>query len=50
MHNYNNDYASKLIWILKRAGIHVITNPFANAGVRIYDLPALPERVKKREG
>jgi cytosine deaminase len=31
MHNYNNDYAFKLIGILKRAGIHVITNPFDNS-------------------
>ncbi|UCF96857.1 MAG: cytosine deaminase [Spirochaetaceae bacterium] len=31
MHNYNNDYAFKLIGILQRAGIHVITNPFDNA-------------------
>jgi cytosine deaminase len=31
MHNYNNDYAFKLIGILRRAGIHVITNPFDNA-------------------
>jgi len=31
MHNYNNDYAFKLIGILKRAGVHVITNPFDNA-------------------
>ena len=28
MHNYNNDYAFKLIGILKRAGVNVITNPF----------------------
>ncbi len=31
MHNYNNDYASKLIGILKRAGINIVTNPFSNA-------------------
>jgi cytosine deaminase len=31
MHNYNNDYAFKLIGIIKRAGVNVITNPFDNA-------------------
>jgi cytosine deaminase len=31
MHNYNNDYAFKLIGILARARVHVITNPFDNA-------------------
>jgi cytosine deaminase len=31
MHNYNNDYAFKLIGILKRAELNVITNPFDNA-------------------
>jgi cytosine/creatinine deaminase len=31
MHNYNNDYAFKLIGILKRAGINVVTNPFDNS-------------------
>ncbi|WP_432667630.1 cytosine deaminase [Wukongibacter baidiensis] len=31
MHNYNNDYAFKLIGILKRADINMITNPFDNS-------------------
>ncbi|MCP4746647.1 MAG: cytosine deaminase [Desulfobacteraceae bacterium] len=31
MHNYNNDYALKLMGILKRSGINVITNPFDNS-------------------
>lgn len=31
MHNYNNDYAIKLIGNLKRAGVNIITNPFSNA-------------------
>ena len=31
MHNYNNDYAFKLIGILKRAGMNVVTNPFDNS-------------------
>lgn len=31
MHNYNNDYAFKLIGILKRAEMNMITNPFDNA-------------------
>ena len=31
MHNYNNDYAFKLIGILKRADMHMITNPFDNS-------------------
>lgn len=31
MHNYNNDYAFKLIGILKRAGMNIITNPFDNS-------------------
>lgn len=31
MHNYNNDYAFKLIGILKRAGMNMITNPFDNS-------------------
>ena len=31
MHNYNNDYAFKLIGILERAGVNIITNPFDNA-------------------
>lgn len=31
MHNYNNDYAFKLIGILKRAGLNMITNPFDNS-------------------
>lgn len=31
MHNYNNDYAFKLLGILKRAGVNVIVNPFDNS-------------------
>ena len=31
MHNYNNDYASKIIGILKRADVNIVTNPFSNA-------------------
>ena len=31
MHNYNNDYAFKLIGILARANMHMITNPFDNS-------------------
>ena len=31
MHNFNNDYAFKLIGILKRAEMNVITNPFDNS-------------------
>ncbi|HSH36582.1 cytosine deaminase [Schnuerera sp.] len=31
MHNYQNDYASKLISILKRANINIVTNPTSNA-------------------
>lgn len=31
MHNYNNDYAAKVIHTIRRAGMSVITNPFANA-------------------
>jgi cytosine deaminase len=31
MHNYNNDYAFKLIGILKRANMNMITNPFDNS-------------------
>lgn len=31
MHNYNNDYASKLIGILKRGDINIVTNPSSNA-------------------
>lgn len=30
MHNYHNDYAAKLIGNLKRAGVHIVTNPFSN--------------------
>ncbi len=30
MHNYDNDYAFKLISILAKSGISVITNPFDN--------------------
>ncbi|MDC7227455.1 MAG: cytosine deaminase [Spirochaetales bacterium] len=31
MHNFNNDYAFKLIGILKRSNMNVITNPFDNS-------------------
>lgn len=31
MHNYNNDYAGKVIGNIARAGMNMITNPFANA-------------------
>lgn len=31
MHNYNNDYAFKLIGNLAKAGINMITNPFDNS-------------------
>lgn len=31
MHNYHNDYASKLIGNIKRAGVNIVTNPFSNA-------------------
>ena len=31
MHNYNNDYAFKLLGILKRAELNMITNPFDNS-------------------
>ncbi len=31
MHSYNNAYAFKLVRLLARAGVHVVTNPFDNA-------------------
>ena len=31
MHNYNNDYAFKLMGFLKKAEMNMITNPFANS-------------------
>ncbi|WP_304508507.1 cytosine deaminase [Anaerotignum sp.] len=31
MHNYNNDYAFKLIGLIKRAELNIITNPFDNS-------------------
>lgn len=31
MHNYHNDYASKLIGLLSRAQVNIITNPTSNA-------------------
>lgn len=31
MHNYSNDYAFKLIGIMARSGISVVTNPFDNS-------------------
>lgn len=31
LHNYNNDYAAKVIQNVKRAGINIVTNPFSNS-------------------
>lgn len=31
MHNYDNDYAAKLISLLKRAEMNIVTNPFSNS-------------------
>ena len=31
MHNFNNDYAFKLIGIIARSGMNIITNPFDNS-------------------
>lgn len=31
MHNYDNDYAAKLISLLKRSEINIVTNPFSNS-------------------
>lgn len=31
MHNYENDYAQKVIDQVKRANMHIVTNPFSNA-------------------
>ncbi len=31
MHNYDNDYAAKLIALLKRAEMNIVTNPFSNS-------------------
>lgn len=31
MHNYNNDFAQKLIGNIKRADMNIVTNPFANS-------------------
>ncbi len=31
MHNYNNDYVSKLIGLIKRANLNMVTNPSSNA-------------------
>lgn len=31
MHNFNNDYAFKLMGILQRSGMNIITNPFDNS-------------------
>jgi len=31
MHNYNNDYAQKLIGNLKRSEVNIVANPFSNA-------------------
>ncbi|HLR42020.1 MAG TPA: amidohydrolase family protein [Pseudogracilibacillus sp.] len=31
LHQYNNDYAAKVIQNVKRAGVHIVTNPFSNA-------------------
>lgn len=30
MHNYHNDYAAKVISLLKRAHVNIVTNPFSN--------------------
>nr|WP_300004784.1 cytosine deaminase [Tissierella sp.] len=31
MHNYDNDYAAKLIGLVKRSGVNIVTNPSSNA-------------------
>lgn len=31
MHNYDNDYAAKLIALVKRASVNIVTNPSSNA-------------------
>ncbi len=31
MHNYNNDFAQKLIGNIKRAQVNIVTNPYANS-------------------
>lgn len=31
LHNYQNDYAAKVISHIKQAGVHIVTNPFSNA-------------------
>lgn len=31
LHQYNNDYAAKVIQNVKHAGVHIVTNPFSNA-------------------
>lgn len=31
MHNYDNDYAAKLISLIKRSKINIVTNPFSNS-------------------
>lgn len=31
MHNYDNDYAAKLISLLKRSRVNIVTNPFSNS-------------------
>lgn len=31
MHNYNNDFAQKLIGNIKRARVNIVTNPYANS-------------------
>jgi cytosine/creatinine deaminase len=31
MHNYDNDYAFKLVGLLARSGMHMVTNPFDNS-------------------
>lgn len=31
MHNYNNDYVSKLMGLMKRADMNIVTNPSSNA-------------------
>lgn len=34
MHNYDNDYAAKLISLLKRSRVNIVTNPFSNSALQ----------------
>ena len=34
MHNYDNDYATKLISLLKRSKVNIVTNPFSNSSLQ----------------